>query len=322
VSDRPPLAEVLIGDSPVMHELRSCIARYAPSALPVMILGPRGVGKELVAEALHDESGRDGAFVAFNTGAIADARFEDALFGRHEDRDPEASAAAHGYLAEANRGTVFLDEVSGISPANQRTLLRAVETHRFRPVGAPADRTSDFRLVTATNDDVFAMVHEGRFRADLADRFSALVIHVPPLWQRRADIPALSERFLAHADPSRPRRFTAEALAALSAQPWPGNVRELRHAVERAAVLAGADVIDAPDVGRALEMARVAPSESRQAFERRRMLEVMEQVAWNVDRAATTLGVDRTTIYRRLRRLGIGRGGGAVSPGHGTHAGA
>jgi DNA-binding NtrC family response regulator len=307
MTSRRALEEVLIGDSPVMQELRSSIRRYAPSPLPVLILGPRGAGKELVAQALHEESGRPGALVAFNTCAIADSMFEDALFGHRRGAFTGATSDTNGYLVEADRGTVFFDEVSGINETNQRKLLRAVETRRFRPIGARMDRTSDFRLVTATNDDVFAMVREGRFRADLADRLGVLIMQIPSLRRRMSDVPALAAHFLALAGGHGPHQFTPAALATLVAHEWPGNVRELRHTVERAVLLSGDGLLDRRDMLQALAPHGASDGEAKTSFKRRRMIDIMDRAEWDVDRAATLLAVDRTTVYRRLKRLGIVR---------------
>lgn len=307
MSARRPLAEVLIGQSAIMAELRATILRYARSPLPVLILGPRGAGKELVAQALHDESGRPGTFVAFNTCAIADSMFEDALFGHRRGAFTGATSDTNGYLVEADRGTVFFDEVSGISLANQRKLLRAVETQRFRPIGARMDRSSDFRLVTATNDDVVGMVREGQFRADLLDRLGVLALQVPSLRERMSDVPALAAHFLRLAAPHRSIALTGSAVGALMSHEWPGNVRELRHTLERAVLMTADERLDRREILQALTPIGVADKDTKTSFERRRMLEIMERVEWDTSRAASVLGIDRTTVYRRLRRLGIAR---------------
>jgi DNA-binding NtrC family response regulator len=310
VSARRPLAEVLIGQSAIMEELRATIVRYARSPLPVLILGPRGAGKELVAQALHDESGRPGAFVAFNTCAIADSMFEDALFGHVRGAFTGATHDAVGYLSEAHRGTAFFDEITGISLANQRKLLRVFETRAFRPVGGRVDRTSDFRLLSATNDDLGGMVDSGSFRADLADRLGVVAIHVPPLRDRRSDIPALVAHFLGEVVIDVPVSLSAAALRTLESYDWPGNVRQLRHVLHRAALAARAPVVGCLDVESALGLGAASlPARADRAdrvdFERRRLVALMESVNWSVERAAGVLAVHPTTVYRRLRRLNL-----------------
>ena len=169
----------LIGDSTAMHHLRAQITRVASSQIPVLIEGPTGSGKELVAQALHRESERKGPLVAVNVCAIADTMFEDAMFGHVRGAFSGAIGDHTGYLLEAHRGTVFLDEIGSLAIGAQIKLLRALETHEFRPVGARGDRTSDFRLIAATNVPLAKAVSEGAFRADLAFRLSGVVIRVP-----------------------------------------------------------------------------------------------------------------------------------------------
>jgi DNA-binding NtrC family response regulator len=189
------IADLLVGESAVMVRLRDLVLRLAPARLPVLVQGPTGAGKELVAQALHRASGRKGRCVAFNACAIPDAMFEDALFGHVRGAFSGASHDHTGYLGEANGGTVFMDEIGSLGIDAQAKLLRAVETRVFRPVGARRDQESDFRLVTATNVRLGDLVGTGRFRPDLAHRISAAVITVPALAEHPEDIPALAEHF-------------------------------------------------------------------------------------------------------------------------------
>jgi DNA-binding NtrC family response regulator len=303
VTSDDALAKLLVGDSQPMRELRAIIRRIAPTSLPVLIRGPRGTGKELVAHALHAASGRTGAFVAFNVCAIADSMFEDAMFGHVRGSFSGAVADSPGYLAEANRGTVLFDEVSGVSLANQRKLLRVIETRQFRPVGGRADRASDFRVVAATNDDLDGLIARGEFRADLADRLSVCTIHVPSLAERLGDIPQLVDHFVRTGHNLSSGAVSNAAVDVLMVHDWPGNVRQLRHTIERALVLAEGRVLGAED------MARVLGTPTRQSpgasFQRHRLVEVLDRVDWNVASAARALGVARATIYRRLRRHGL-----------------
>ena len=364
------LATLLIGESRSMRQLRAAILRMGASTLPVLVVGPTGAGKEVVARALHVASRRPGGLVAFNVCAVADALFESAVFGHVRGAFTGAVADSPGYLAEADRGTAFLDEVGALPLAAQAKLLRAVELHEFRPVGAARDRRSDFRVVSATNDDVEQLVRAGRFRADLAERLGGIVLEVPPLAARRDDIPALVAHFVAlaaagarqggspHARSPHERsdamphlaEFSPEALALLQAHAWPRNVRQLRHAVERAlawspdgfvdaatarAVLPGdalrgdarrsgprcrtsartdafADLSDRgmgvrPNHRIEIESvaAPLAVAATEADFQRRRLIEVLRACDGDTGRAATSLGVSRATVYRRMARLGV-----------------
>jgi DNA-binding NtrC family response regulator len=299
---------LLLGESDAISVLRSQIARLAPMVYPVLIRGPRGSGKELVAHALHTDSGRSGAFVAFNVCAIPDTMFEDAMFGHVKGAFTGATTDAPGYLVEADRGTAFFDEVGGVSLVNQRKLLRALETKTFRPVGAALDRHSDFRIIAATNDDLRTMVGAGEFRADVVDRLEALTITVPPLRQRLCDIPVLAQHFLRTLDPTRTLGLTDGALEALVAYDWPGNVRELRHVVMRLVALAPQVRIQADDVAMALQtdlpISRSSVRPERGASDGT-LRALLMQVKWDTAKAAQLLGVARSTVYRRLARAGI-----------------
>src|SRR6185436_15443756 len=186
----------LLGESPVMCRVRALIAMVAPTRLPVLVHGATGTGKEIVAAAIHAESGRRGAFVAFNVCAIGDSMFEDALFGHVRGAYTGAVQDAQGFLREANSGTAFFDEISGLALPLQAKLLRAIELGVFRPIGARHDATSDFRVVAATNEHIHDLVANGRFRADLAHRLGGVVIDLPPLAERVEDIGLLARHFV------------------------------------------------------------------------------------------------------------------------------
>jgi DNA-binding NtrC family response regulator len=308
-SDLHVLETLIIGESLPVRQLRALITKVGPARVPVLIQGPTGSGKELVAQALHRASGRQGRFVAFNVCAIAEPMFEDALFGHARGAFTGATSDMPGYLAEADRGTVFLDEISGLGLAAQAKLLRAIETGEFRPVGGRNDRRSDFRLVAASNEDIGVLVDEGRFRADLAHRLRAFVVRVPPLASRLEDVPSLARHFLHAGGVGDAVALDDGALDALNAYRWPGNVRELRHVVERAAIIAGASKIDARAVLLALEQTAAQPvGRTPRAEKDRHLLEVLDLVGWDVNQAARVLGTHRATVYRRLKRLGdVGR---------------
>ena len=313
------LEQRLIGSSRVMRELRRVIAQLARSNLPVLIQGPRGAGKELVAEALHDLSGRQGKFVPFNVCAIPDTMFEDSLFGHVRGSFTGANTDSPGYLAEADRGTVFLDEIGGLPIASQRKLLRAIETKVFRPVGARSDRRSDFRLVAASNDDLRRLAADGAFRDDLIDRLGAAVIVVPSLADHMDDVEALASHLLGATDPTGRFVMSASAIRELSRHGWPGNVRELRNVIARAVALTHDSTIEGEDIRGAIAHGRYFVSElpainDEHVQERELLVAILKEAAWDTDVVAHQLGVARSTVYRRMERLGINvaRGPGQV----------
>jgi len=290
----------LIGDSAPMREMRATIADVASSTLSVLILGPTGSGKELVAAALHSESGRTGKFVAFNVCAIADTMFEDALFGHVRGAFTNASDHSLGFLREAHRGTAFLDEISGLQPGLQAKLLRAIETGQFRPVGGREDVRSDARIVAATNEDLGALVDDHRFRVDLVHRLGAVTIRVPSLAERVEDVPLLVRYFLERAGFGALSVSTG-ALDMLQRRVWSGNVRELQHAVQWAAMVARQE-FDEDTVRRALATQCMRESAEGLAAEAFELRESLARHNWNKERAAHELGVHLATIYRRMKR--------------------
>jgi two-component system response regulator AtoC len=302
----------LIGESPPIRRLRALIAKVAPTDLPVLVQGPTGSGKELVASAIHAASGRAGPLVAFNVCAISEQLLEATLFGHVRGAFTGAHEDVAGYLTEADRGSLFLDEIGGLPLALQPKLLRALETRRFRPVGARADRSSDFRVISATNDELDVLLARGSFRADLAYRLRVVVLDVPPLKERLEDVPLLVEHFLrgrCAADRSR-RLLDPAALEVLRAHDWPGNVRELRGVIETALAIAEAPVVSAADVRDALAQGRAVatgapPPPAEAAARRGLLLTLLEEAGWDTAAAARAMGVHRATVYRWMRRAGI-----------------
>jgi DNA-binding NtrC family response regulator len=298
--------DLLLGSSPSIRKVRALIERVAPTDLPVLIAGPTGAGKELVAKAIHARSGRTGKLVSFNVCAIAESMFEDALFGHIRGAFTGAIGSAPGYLREANSGTAFFDEIGGMAEAAQAKLLRAIETHEFRPVGALADVRSDFRLVAAANEDIWQLEHQGRFRADLAHRLSSFVIRVPPLCERSEDVPILALRFLREITGDSEAMVSDDASRLLVRHSWPGNVRELRHVVRSAATLSGTGGLRADDIHEVLSwMGPQIAHPPKQTLANRRLLELLEQCTGDVDQVAQHLSVHRATIYRRLKKIGV-----------------
>src|SRR4051812_33808831 len=228
---------VLVGSSTPMRQLRALVATVAPTRVPVLIEGETGTGKELVAALLHRSSGRTGAFVAFNVCAIGDSMFEDALFGHVKGAYTGAVSESLGFLREANGGTAFFDEISGLPLPLQAKLLRAIETGVFRPIGAPRDVRSEFRPVAATNESLGALVEHARFRADLKHRLSGIVLRIPSLAERIDDIPELARHF-ARCATGVHVAISPDALLHLQDTPWPGNVRELKQVVDASVAFA------------------------------------------------------------------------------------
>lgn len=301
------LESTLIGVSPDMAIVRQRIMQFAPTELPVLVQGPTGVGKELVAGAIHTVSKRAGTLVTVNTGAIPESMFEAEMFGYVKGAFSGASIEKAGFLAEASGGTLFLDEIGTMSLVVQPKLLRALDSRRFRPLGARLDRCSDFRIVAATNEVLEANVDAARFRADLLYRLRVAVIELPALERRREDIPILARHF-ASGDGAKERAvaITEEAIRYLACRSWPGNVRELRHVIRSAAAITTSGSItraDLLEVNVPLQTVR----ESRAGSERARneLLDALRQHDWHVGLTAAALGIHRVTLSRRMARLGI-----------------
>ena len=291
----------LLGESDAMRSVREITAAVAPTALPVLVLGPTGVGKELVARAIHALSGRTGALVCFNAAAVSDSMFEATMFGHVRGAFTGAVSDHPGYLAEADRGSLFLDEVASMGTAVQAKLLRAIETGEYRAVGGRVNARSQFRVVSAANEDMAALARERRFREDLLHRLAGVVIEIPSLAERRADIPMLARHFLV-ADGNGHIAIDDDAAAFLRDRHWPGNVRELRHVMRLVAALTCTRVTSAV-VRRALGL-RLQPDLAliSDIPERRELTDALERHQWDTERAADELGIHRTTLYRRMKR--------------------
>ncbi len=312
---RPP---GLIGRTAPMLAVYKQIAHAADSAVPVLVAGESGTGKELVARAVHAHGRRASRpFVPVNCGAIAETLLESELFGHVRGSFTGAISERKGIFEQAHGGSVFLDEIGETSPALQVKLLRVLEEGEIRPVGASRPQRVDVRIVAATNVDLEKEVAEGRFRQDLYYRLSVIVIQVPPLRDRRPDIPLLAADFLQKAcgRAGRQVELTPAALAALTAYNWPGNVRELENTVERLVLFSRGSLIDAPDLPPPFQEAQ--PDIGQQLFdglpsleeiERRYLVHVLERVGGNRTRAAEVMGIDRRTLYRMAERFGIDLG--------------
>jgi two-component system response regulator HydG len=308
----------LIGESDAMRRVRDLIARVADSDATTLVTGESGTGKELVARALHQLGPRrSGPFVALNCAAVPETLIESELFGHARGAFTDARAARTGLFVQADRGTLFLDEVAELPLALQPKLLRALQERLVRPVGGDAEVRFDARLVAATNRDLASAVEEGRFREDLFFRVNVIQIEMPPLRARVGDVLILAQHFVQRACERSGKPVIGLSPAAaerLLAYPWPGNVRELQNCMERAIVLARYDQImveDLPEQVRAYKSAHVLvmgedPSELAplEEVERRYILKVMDAVGGNKTLAARVLGLDRKTLYRKLERYG------------------
>lgn len=302
------IEKLLIGESAAMRHLRARIARVAPSPLPVLIQGPTGSGKELVAHALHIASGRTGRFVPLNVAAIGESLFESRIFGHVRGAFSGAVESLSGFLTEAHGGTGFMDEIGSLPLVLQCKLLRALDHGEFRPLGARADQRSDCRFVAATNESIRGLVESARFRRDLAYRLSGVVIEVPALSERLEDVPPLVEHFAAQCGAIRgmPLRFSAAAMRVLQDEPWLGNVRELKHVVERTALFADDCMIDAETMQAMVHETRIVSAEACDDSDEREVLRrALEAAGWNRTRAARQLSLHPITVYRRMKRLGI-----------------
>jgi two-component system response regulator AtoC len=303
-----PSHPALVGESLAIRRMRALIAKVAPTDLPVLIQGPTGSGKELVAQALHYESKRRGRFVPFNVCAISETMFEDIVFGHVRGAFTGATTDSIGYLAEADKGTVLLDEIGALTLPLQPKLLRAIETREFRPVGGRLDRRSEFRVVASTNEDLMRMVDAGAFRSDLAYRLAGAVIQVPPLRDRIEDVPLLARHFAAAMSGTAgvSVHLASDAMDTLIDHSWPGNVRELRRVVEATVVLGERETIGRGEVLEALgQVNRSSGDPARNGFPRQRLLAILKQAGWDTAAAARLLGVHRVTVYRRMRQLGV-----------------
>lgn len=296
---------VLIGNSAAMVELRQYIHQISPTDCSVLILGETGTGKELIAESIHVNSARrNHPFVCLNTAAIPETLVESELFGHEKGAFTGAAACQTGKLVFATRGTVFFDEIGDVSLGVQSKLLRALESRRVYRLGSNQPVDLDIRLVAATNQDLEKEIKDGRFRRDLFYRLSVVRIVLPPLRDRREDVPLLIDHFFRHYNLQWKRRLAGvspRAMDALIAHNWPGNVRELRNVVE--AVFASLSpemqgVVDIPpQVLRHLSFAANSPE-----TERDRILKALVATNWNRSKASLQLHWSRMTLYRKMQK--------------------
>ncbi|MCA1643499.1 MAG: sigma-54 dependent transcriptional regulator [Acidobacteria bacterium] len=304
----------IVGTSEALQSVFRLVEKVAATTTNVLVEGESGTGKELIARAIHHNSPRASRpFVAINCGALPETLLESELFGHTKGAFTGATANRQGLLRSAEGGTVFLDEIGEITPAMQVRLLRAVQEHEVTPVGAGGAVSFDARIICATNRDLEKEVSEGRFREDLFYRLNVIEIHLPPLRERREDIPLLVRHFIAatareQGQPEKP--ISREAMTALINYKFPGNVRELQNAVERAFTLSGAEIdLDslpprvwesAGDPAAVRDPDGLRPTLAE--IERRYIFETLASVNQDKARAANVLGIDLSTLYRKLKR--------------------
>ncbi|MEQ1604580.1 MAG: sigma-54 dependent transcriptional regulator [Pyrinomonadaceae bacterium] len=308
---------VMVGESVVMRALRKQISIVAPTDGRVLISGESGTGKELVARAIHSQSKRRNApFVEINSAAIPEELVESELFGHAKGAFSGAMKSKKGKFEVADGATLFLDEIGDMSPRVQAKMLRVLEEQRFEPVGSNTPITVDVRVISATNQPLDGLIDNGQFRTDLFYRLNVIPFQVPPLRERREDVPVLVEHFnqkFSGEYGKDPKQFAADAIEALQDYEWIGNVRELKNTIERIVIMSAKETIaaaDLPEMESSYEPAAVSfrfPSfkEATDAYQREFILHKLAEFEGNVARAAENMGVDRTHLYRRMKNLGI-----------------
>jgi DNA-binding NtrC family response regulator len=299
-----------IAAAPAMQLVLETITRVGPSEANVLVTGEHGTGKEVVAKTLHALSPRASrSLVAVNTGALAEGTFESELFGHVKGAFTDARADRIGRFELADDGTIFLDEIGNVPYRQQAKLLRVLESGEIERVGSSRTRRVDVRVISATNSDLTAACATGQFREDLLFRLNTVEIHVPPLRERREDIPALAGHFLSRYA-SRYRRpihgFDAAALQLLLQYAWPGNVRELEHTLERAILMCRTNEIQSADLGLNLRPQTQNLEElSLEAVESTLIRKALQRYQGNVSQAAEALGLSRGALYRRMEKYGL-----------------
>ena len=325
LKQQAPLPSTLIGRSAAMAQLRQTIERVAPTNSRILVVGPSGAGKELAARTIHQFSARaSGPFVVINAAAITPDRMEIELFG--VDAANGGEGRKPGALEEAHGGTLFIDDVADLPRETQNKILRVLVDQTFQRVGGGSKVAVDVRIVSSTTRNLEAAIAEGKFREDLYHRLSVVPIRVPPLAERREDIPDLVDYFMdqiSFATGLPKRRIGEDAMAVLQSHNWPGNVRQLRNNIERLMILAGGEpdaVLDAsmlpPDVGSMVpqmpngnggeHLMGLALREAREVFEREYLVAQISRFGGNISRTAEFVGMERSALHRKLKALGIG----------------
>ncbi len=308
----------LLGWSAPMRAISEMILDVAETDSHVLILGESGTGKEVVAKAIHRQSRRsDGPFVVVNCAAYADTLLHSELFGHEKGAFTGAIRRKPGRFEQAKGGAIFLDEIGEIAPPTQVILLRVIQERRFERVGGEETLETDARIIAATNRDLKKAMLDGTFREDLYWRLNVISFHVPPLRERKEDIPLLVRNFIARFNDKLGRNVQSvsrEAMDLIFAHHWPGNVRELENVVERSMVLAKKDVIGPEELPPELRLSgaglgRDAGEADLKRLERDHVLSVLEKCGWNKYRAAKMMGISRSTLYSKIKKLGLEEAG-------------
>jgi len=300
----------MIGSSARMIEIYKTISLVAPTNATVLLEGETGTGKEMIARMVHNHSSRaQQPFVPVDCGSIAPSLIESELFGALKGAYTGADRDRMGVFEAANNGTVFLDEIGDLELGFQLNLLRFLQEKEVRPLGAARGKKVDVRVIAATNRDLQKMVEEGKFREDLWYRLNVVRILLPPLVERRGDVPLLAHYFLNRYNDryKQQAKLTESGLAALENYSWPGNVRQLQHMIERLTILAPHSRIDESAVREAIELTepRDASSDSLADMEADQIRKVLTVTGGNKSRAAKILGIERKTLYRKLEKMGL-----------------
>ncbi|TWT32355.1 Transcriptional regulatory protein ZraR [Posidoniimonas corsicana] len=309
----------VVGADPRMVKVFDMVESIADTRATVLVTGESGTGKSLIARAIHRRSSRaNGPFVEVACGALPENLLESELFGHVAGAFTGATANKTGKFLQADGGTIFLDEIGTATPAMQVKLLRVLQELAFEPVGGSETHTVDVRVILATNEDLAKNVAEGTFRQDLYYRINVINIELPPLRSRVSDVPVLAQKFLQEVceDSGRDvKGFTDEAIATMQSYGWPGNVRELQNVVERSALLGKGEMIDTIDLPPEMRVGGglTAPAsfsgktlkEALEGPERQIIREVLEKNDWNRNQTADELGINRTTLYKKMKRLGL-----------------
>jgi len=309
----------IVGEHPKLLKVLETIAQVARTRAPVLILGESGTGKELIADAIHRNSPRAyQPIVKINMGAITPTLFESEMFGHVRGAFTDARSDRKGHIASADKGTLFLDEIGELQRGDQVKLLRVLQDQRYQPVGSSAASQADVRVVSATNRELAELVAGGEFREDLFYRLNLITIRLPPLRERRSDIPLLARDIAARVAEGYGLgevTLAPDALDWLASQAWPGNIRQLKQTLERALLLAGRQHLGQADFLAASAVDEGAPNSrpgmdgmTLEQVERHMIEQALQQHAGNISRMAKALGLSRTALYRRLERHGLGAG--------------
>ena len=301
----------IIGKSAALNSVLDTVRRIAATDASVLITGENGTGKELIAEAVHNNSRRrKGPFVMVNLGGIAQSLFESEMFGHAKGAFTGAIARRVGRFELADKGTIFLDEIGDLDLNCQVKLLRVLQQQTFEPLGESRPVRVDVRVVSATNADLGAMLADHTFREDLFYRINTITVRLPALRERRDDIPLLVRHFAALASPDNTPEFTNDAMELLCRMPWPGNIRQLRNTVERTILVCAKHSITATDIpadniAMASRKPDIQTATTLEEMERAAIVAAIEKHAGNLSNAAAELGITRQSLYRRLDKFGI-----------------